>query len=417
MKIIAATPASQAHTPPTVPPREEIFALADWVRLAERTSLGKMLDIGARPEILSFALGLPAPELFPAQDYATAVTQVLHRDALALQLGPPYRPLKQLIVKLMEQRGVECREGQVFLTSGAQQGLSLLARLLLNQRGQVIIEETAYTGLHMAIQPFQPKVLTVSSDAETGMDVEELERLLAGGARPAFIFAMSDGHNPLGVSLAQAKRERLVELARSFRVPIIEDDVYGLISYQDNMPAALRALDERWVFYVGSFSKIIGPALRTGWMIVPAELIPKLAIIKDLSDIDTCTLSQRAIAAYLDMGHLPAQLAAIRSEYKERRDLMIGALKKHFPEGTKWSVPAGGVFLWVTLPAGVDTIDLLKIAVEREQVAFIPGAAFGVAGDSVAKSSLRLNFTYCSRELIEEGIMRLSRALKELEVN
>ena len=407
MKIVAAKHAQE------VVPRDEQFALADWVQLAERTSLGKMLAIGARPDILSFALGLPAPELFPARDYATAVTEVLHRDPLSLQLGPPFQPLKQHIVKLMQHRGVECTEEQIFLTSGAQQGLSLLARLLLNEGGQVIIEESAYTGLHMAIQPFRPEVLTVSSDADTGMNVLEVEQLLVQGARPAFIFAMSDAHNPLGVSMDQAKRAHLLDLARAFRVPVIEDDVYGLISYEDMSPA-LRAQEERWVFYVGSFSKIMGPALRTGWLIVPPELIQKLAIIKDLSDIDTCTLNQRAISAYLEAGHLPNQLAAIRSEYKERRDLMVRALESYFPEGTKWKVPSGGVFIWVELPAGVDTVDLLGIAVEREQVAFIPGVAFGVNGDYGAKSCLRLNFTYCSRTQIEEGMMRLSRALKEL---
>ena len=158
----------------------------------------------------------------------------------------------------------------------------------------------------------------------------------------------------------------------------------------------------------------MGPALRTGWLVVPAELIPKLAIIKDLSDIDTCTLAQRAIASYLEADHLPLRLAAIRREYRQRRDLIIKALENHFPEGTRWQVPSGGVFIWVELPGGVDTVDLLELAVEREQVAFIPGVAFGVNGDASAKSSMRLNFTYCSRTQIEDGIMRLSRALKEL---
>lgn len=415
MKTFSAEPVSQASGTETVPPPpDEKFALADWVRVAERTPLGKMLAVGARPDILSFALGLPAPELFPARDYATAVTEVLSGDPLALQLGPPFLPLKRGIVRLMRQRGVECSEEQVFLTSGAQQGLNLLSRLLLNEGGQVIIEEAAYTGLHMAIQPFQPEVLSVSSDAETGMNVDEVERLLAGGARPAFIFAMSDGHNPLGISMGRAKRARLVELARAFRVPVIEDDVYGLISYTEAVSPALRALEERWVFYVGSFSKIMGPGLRTGWLIVPPELVPKLAIIKDLSDIDTCTLTQRAIAAYLEAGHLPLQLAAIRREYRERRDLMIGALRRHFPPGTKWRAPDGGVFMWVELPAGVDAVELLKSAVEQERVAFVPGAAFCVRDDLRTKSSLRLNFTYCSRAQIDEGIMRLSRAVKKL---
>lgn len=388
--------------------------VADWVRGIERSTMREMLALGARPDVLSFALGLPTTELLPRQAYAEALIESLKSDQFSLQLGPPFHPLKQQIVALMAQRGVACHEEQVFLTTGAQQGLNLLARLLLNEGGQVIVEETAYTGLSMVIQPHRPQVLTVSTDPQHGINLDEVEQLLADGARPAFIFAMSDGHNPLGISLSQAKRERLVRIARHYHVPIVEDDVYGFLNYERTPLAPLRALDDQWVFYVGSFSKILGPGLRAGWLVVPEALIPRLSIVKDLSDIDSCTVTQHTIAAYLRSDRLPSQLASIRREFQERRDLMIRALEEHLAFGAKWEKPSSGVFIWLRLPSGVDTAELLKTAVERERVAFIPGKAFGFNGSEHAKQCLRLNFTYCRREQIEEGIVRLARVLKDV---
>jgi 2-aminoadipate transaminase len=389
------------------------LVVADWVRGAERSALREMLSTGARADVLSFALGLPTTELLPREAYAEALLAALRDDGAALQLGPPFQPLKRQIVALMAERGVACHEGQVFLTTGAQQGLDLLARLLLDEGGEVLVEETVYTGLSMALQPHRPRVLTVSSDPQTGINLDEAEQLLADGARPAFIFAMSEGHNPLGISLSQRKRERLVELARRYRVPVIEDDVYGFLNYAPHALPPMRALDEQWVFYVGSFSKILGPGLRAGWLVVPETLVPRLSIVKDLSDIDSCTLTQRAIASYLQTDHFTAQLAATRREFQARRDLMLRALATHMPSSAQWTPPTSGVFIWLRLAAEVDTAALLSAAVERERVAFIPGRAFTFNASAAANSSLRLNFTYCQREQIEEGIRRLARVLHD----
>jgi 2-aminoadipate transaminase len=394
-------------------PSEDLM-VADWLRGSERSVLREMLATGARPEILTFALGLPATELLPRQAFFEALAETLRNDKLALQLGPPFHPLKQRIAELMLRRGVSCRAEQVFLTAGAQQALSLLARLLLDDGSQVIVEEVTYTGLHMAIQPHRPQVITVSTDPEQGIDIDEVEQLLAGGVRPAFIFAMSDGHNPLGISLPLRKRERLVEIARRYRVPVVEDDVYSFLSYHQPPAPPMRAFDDRWVLYVNSFSKLLGPGLRAGWMIVPEALIPRLSIIKDLSDIDSCTLTQRAIAAYLQSDQLDGHLASIRGEYKDRRDRMLRALEKHFTGVATWTTPTSGVFIWLRFTQGIDTAELLKLAVEREHVAFIPGKAFSAGGSDSANECLRLNFTYCQREQIEEGVFKLARAARDL---
>ncbi len=384
--------------------------LADWTRTMKRSVLREMLAVVSRPGILSFAGGLPAPELFPVQQYADAAAKVLAEDPCALQYGPPYQPLKAHIQRLMAQRGVDCTEEQIFLTTGAQQGLDVLTRLLLNPRGQVIIEEMVYTGVQQVIAPFQPEILTVPTDLETGMDVDAVEGLLVGGARPAFIYAITDAHNPLGVSMSTQKRVRLVELARHYGVPIIEDDPYGFLCYGREADPPMRALDSQWLFYLGSFSKILAPALRTGWMVAPEALIPKLTVIKEAADLETSAFMQRSISAYLDTGHLPSHLIELCEGYGARRDTMLRALETHFPAEARWTKPTSGMFIWVELPEVIDTRELLQRAVDEEQVAFIPGHAF-CAGSHQAPHTMRLNFSNATPEQIEEGIERLGRVI------
>jgi 2-aminoadipate transaminase len=288
--------------------------------------------------------------------------------------------------------------------------MSLLARLLLDEGRQVVMEAAVYDGIRTAVQPFRPEILTVPSDAD-GLDVDALEALLRGGARPAFVYVIPEGHNPLGVSLGLERRLRLVELARRYEVPLVEDDAYGFLSYDGDPWPALRALDAEWVLYVGSFSKILAPGLRVGWTIVPDALVPTLSTLKHGSDLDVTTLSQRCLSAFLDTGALPAHLARLRSEYRTRRDAMLSALGRHFPPTARWSSPAGGMFVWVRLAAGTDTVELLRRAVAIEQVAFVPGAAFCVHEPGEAAHCMRLCFSCTPVEKIEEGVARLGRLL------
>lgn len=392
-------------------PADEL-RLARWTRAAGESELRRMLSLTTRPGLLSFALGLPAAELFPREAYGEAARRVLAEDALALQYGPPYKRLRSQIASLMERRGVRCKEEQVFLTAGAQQGMSLLVRLLLEAGGQVVLEEISYTGMQIVLEPYAPQVLTVPTDMRTGIDVDAVEALLEGGARPAFVYVMTEAHNPLGVSLSAEKRERLARLARRFRVPVIEDDVYGLLSYDGEPPPALRAYDDEWVLYIGSFSKILAPALRVGWVVVPEALTPKLSLARDAGDLDVASLSQRLISAYLETGHLPEHLPVLRREYAARRDTMLEALREHMPAGTRWEKPRSGLFVWVELPEGADTGELLERAVETEQVAFVPGHAFRSGRCPVRKNCMRLNFSNCTHERIREGVARLGRVIR-----
>lgn len=388
--------------------------LANWTNAIKRSALQEMLAAASRPGVISFALGLPAPELFPVNEFQQAVSSVLGSDPRALQYQPPFTPLKSQIVELMRRRGVYCREEQVFLTAGAQQGMNLLVRLLLEPGGQLLMEDVIYPGFQQLIEPFAPDMLLVSTDAETGMNVDEVEALLKRGRRPSFIYAITDGHNPLSVSLSRRKRERLVELAGTYGVPIIEDDAYGFLNYDGELDPPLRAMDEDWVFYVGSFSKILAPALRVGWIIVPEKLMRPLSVIKEATDIDTATFSQRTVSAYLAAGHLPNHLSRLHHEYRLRRETMHAALLEHFPAGAHWQKPKSGVFMWVELPGGLDAGELLQHAINEEQVAFVPGGAFRVSPHWSQRQSLRLNFSHCAPPQIEEGISRLARAIADV---
>jgi 2-aminoadipate transaminase len=264
------------------------------------------------------------------------------------------------------------------------------------------------------LAPFEVRKLPVRTDPQSGMDVEALAALLESGERPALIYALSDGHNPLGVSMSMATRQRLVELARRYGVPIIEDDAYGLLHYEGQSLPALRSLDPDWVFYVGSFSKVLAPGVRQGWAVVPEALIPLLSALKESSDIDTTTLGQRLVLGFLEGGYLEGHLRRLQGEYRARRDALLQALQAHFPSEARWSRPTGGMFVWVELPSQVDTLNLLRRAVEEEQVAFLPGAAFAVEGGRSASHCLRLNFSHCGPEQLTDAVARLGRVLQRM---
>jgi 2-aminoadipate transaminase len=388
--------------------------VAAWARTIRPSTIHEMLRLTAGPDVLSFALGLPAPELFPREGYARAAERVLASDSRALQYGPSFAPLRAQIVEMMRRRGVECTPEQVVLTSGAQQALSILTRLLLDPGGQLMVERLAYTGFQQVIEPLRPELLVVPTGLQGGIDVDAVEAYLAAGAAPAFLYVVSDGHNPLGISLAPEQRARLVELAARYGVPIVEDDAYGLLHYgeEGSAHAPMRALDPRWVFYVGSFSKVLAPAARIGWIVAPPGMAQSLSATKDACDLDMNTFSQRTVSAFLQDGALEPHLAGLRREYRVRRDLMDEALRTHFPAGTRWSRPSHGALIWAELPEQVDCSALLRTAVEAERVAYVPGNAFAVDGSPYARNCMRLNFSFPGRAEIERGMAALGRVMR-----
>lgn len=407
LKPLSASSAPEA-------PAKDAFPFAGWLQEARPDTLQGLLAEATGSEVLTFALGLPPTEFFPHEAFSRATAELFQRDPEALQLGAPFHPLKRHIVELMRLRGVECSEEEIFLTSGAQQALSLAVGLVLEPGGRVLLEEMSYLGFHHVIKPHNPQLVTVPTRFDEGIDVEAVEAVLARGERPAVIYAMSEGHNPLGTSLSQAKRVRLAELARHYRVPVIEDDPYGFMPFDGRLSAPIHSLERQWVFYAGSLSKILSPNLRIGWLIAPPALHSRLAIIRQSMDVDSSTLAQKAAASYLASGHLKEHLTALLRELKARRDAMLAALERHFPAGCRWSQPSSGVFIWVELPEHMDATELLRRAVREEKVIYVPGAEFRCGGaPTLGRNCMRLSFSNLNPAQIEEGISRLARTIKK----
>ncbi|HVG10214.1 MAG TPA: PLP-dependent aminotransferase family protein [Thermoanaerobaculia bacterium] len=402
---------SRSLQAPTLSPDKEL-RLARSVAEIQLSGLREVMDLVTRPGILSLAVGLPAADLFPMTALAEASAHLLATDPGSLQYAPPFKPLKAQVAELMAMRGVRVQPEQIFLTTGSQQAMDLLCRLLVDPGAQVMLEETVYDGIQLAVKRQDVEILTVSTDPQTGIDVDQVESLLARGARPCLLYVITEGHNPLGVSMSVEKRHRLVELARTYGLPILEDDAYGFLYYGDKPEPPLRALDEKWVFYLGSFSKVLAPALRAGWAVVPEELVPRLSMLKHAADLDTPSFSFRTVSAFLEAGGMPQHLEQIRAEYRRRRDAMLSALEEHLPTEVRWNRPSSGMFVWVELPQEMDATVLLRTAVETEQVAFSPGSVFASKEGGHARHCLRLSFANNPPPRIEEAIRRLGRVIK-----
>lgn len=394
-------------------------ALAPWIRHRERSLLRRLVTTIARPGVRSLAGGLPDLALFPAREIAAALEATLRDDARALQYSPAQEPLKERVVGLMRRRGVECGTENVLVTSGAQQGIDIAARALLGHGGAVAVEELTYPGVLQATAPFQPRVLAVRVELEGGLDVEHFEWLLRSGERPAFLYLVPDANNPLGASLAAERRQALVELARRYRLPIVEDDPYGLLAYDGPFEPPLRALDDEHVLYLGSFSKILAPGLRLGWLVGPAAVVQRLGTVKEASDLETSGLTQRAVARLLaDEGWLDRHLERLREVYRPRRDALLAVVERRFGGRASWTHPGGGMFVWVELGgqvvAPVDTEALLHRCLDERNVAFVPGHAFAAAAGEPelrGRRSLRLSFSSLEPAALAEAVEAIADCL------
>jgi 2-aminoadipate transaminase len=380
------------------------------------SAIRDLLKLTVQPDMISFAGGLPAPELFPSEEIAAACEQaIVESPAAALQYGPTegYGPLREVIGGWMADRGIRVPVGQVLISSGSQQALDMLGKLMIDPGAPIAVESPTYLGALQAWQPYRPQLLPLPID-DQGLDVAALEALLESGARPRFLYIVSSFQNPTGVTLAPARREALVALAARHGLPIIEDDPYGELYYEGGRATPLAAIDcamhgeLRHVIYLSTFSKLLTPGLRVGWIVAPAALVDKLGQVKQGLDLHTGSLAQ--VAAYLACrdGLLERHVPVLRATYGARRDAMLAAMAASMPAGVGWTRPAGGMFLWVTLPEHRDAGELLGRAIEH-RVAFVPGRSFYPAGD--VANTMRLNFSYSPPELIDAGVRRLAEAL------
>ena len=378
----------------------------------KRSVMRDLLSLAVDPEIISMAGGLPASELIPLDAFRDCLDTVLVRDGpRAMQYSPQHDPLREWITDYMNQRGVNCEPEQVFITNGAQQGLAILSRLFLDSGQPAVIEEVTFTGIQQVTIGRGAAVRTIPTDLSTGADIDALQMAMQEEPRPHLAVLIPDFHNPLGVSLSGEKRAHAAALAARYNVPLIEDDPYSILRFHGETVPPIMAHDEAGlVFYVGSFSKLLFPAIRLGWIVASTDLIPKITALRESFDLETSTLLQRAAAEFLGQGLLESHLLRLCEVNRIRSGALLEALEQLMSDLATWTQPEGGLFVWVTLLEAVDTWEMFEAAVERK-VAYIPGAAFAVHGDH--RNTMRLNFSNLTPEAIRLGVARLAQVIRE----
>jgi 2-aminoadipate transaminase len=376
----------------------------------ERSVMRDLLKHAVDPNIISLAGGLPASDCLPLAELKDCMNYVLERDgAVALQYSPQYLPLREWIADYMNQRGVTCDVSNIFITNGNQQGLSILSRLFLDLGDIAVIEDAVFTGVQQGTKGMGAKVLTIPTHLQTGAEVDELEELLqAHDVR--MVVLIPDFHNPLGVSMSEDKRRYAAELAARYEVPFVEDDAYSPLRFSGEMLKPIRAYDESgYVFYMGSFSKMLAPGLRLGWMVIPDELMAKVTVIRESIDLETSTLTQRTVHEFLSRGLLNAHLKQLNAEHQKRANALMTALDTHLGDIAAWTHPDGGLFAWAELPEELKTWDMLPEAITNG-VVYIPGGAFATHGGKL--NCLRLNFSNVKAEKFDEGLRRLRQVIQ-----
>ncbi|PPE70989.1 PLP-dependent aminotransferase family protein [Caldimonas thermodepolymerans] len=380
-------------------------------RRAERMNpsiIREILKVTERPGILSMAGGLPSPDSFPVEAVQAATQKVLReapREALQYAASEGYGPLREWVADHLARHGLRVQPSQVLITAGSQQGLDLVGKVLLDAGSRVLVETPTYLGALQAFAPFEPEFVPVPSD-----DDGPLPEALGDCARGArFFYVLPNYQNPSGRCMSEARRAALAREAQRLGLPLVEDNPYGDLWFDAPPPAPLVARDPEQTIYLGSFSKVLAPGLRLGYVVAPQALYPKLLQAKQAADLHTPVFNQRIVHEVVRDGFLDRHLPAVRARYAAQRDAMRAALERHMPEGCRWNTPVGGMFFWMRLPDGMDAMALLEHAVEAG-VAFVPGAAFYARDPQ--PGTLRLSFVTLTPEQIERGIATLVQVLR-----
>lgn len=384
------------------------------------SAIRELLKLSSLPDVISFAGGLPASELFPIEKFKEASDVVLNEMGdQALQYGTTegYQPLREMIAKNASKYGIQISADNVLITSGSQQALDLLGKIFINRGDRVLVESPTYLGALQAWNAYGVKYVTIPFD-EDGMRTNLLESRLRNGIK--FIYVLPNFQNPTGVTLSRERRKQLVDIADAYGVPIVEDDPYGQLRYEGEHLPPVVVLDDEMrakevpiysgnVIYTSTFSKILAPGLRLAWVVAPEDVILKLVQAKQGCDLNTSTLNQYLVYQVANSDWMKSHITTIRKTYRHRRDTMLQALEQYMPEGVQWTKPKGGLFLWVTLPETINTGAIFQSAVD-DKVAFVPGGSFHPLGGG--ENTMRLNFSYTKPDVIMEGIKRLSKVIK-----
>ena len=392
--------------------------------LARRTEkmnpsvIREILKVTEQPGIISFAGGLPSPQTFPVEAFAQACSKVLREDgpaALQYAASEGYGPLREAVAA---QLPWAVDPSQVLITTGSQQGLDLVAKVLIDADSRILVESPTYLGALQAFAPMEPEVQGVACD-DQGLDVDALQQALGVSNKARFLYVLPNFQNPTGRTMSQARRAALVARTAALGLPIVEDNPYGDLWFDAPPPAPLTARLPEGCIYLGSFSKVLAPGLRLGYVVAPRSVMPKLLQAKQAADLHSPSFNQRMVAEVLKDGFLERHVPTIRALYRAQRDAMLAALAQHFPEAAHepehnltWNCPQGGMFLWARLPEGMDASALLPQAV-AQGVAFVPGAPF-YAGASDPRA-LRLSFVTPSVAQIEQGVAILAQVIRQTQ--
>jgi 2-aminoadipate transaminase len=386
-------------------------------RVMRSSAMRDIMSVIARPEVISLAGGLPDTSTFPPSTFQAVTARIAQEScARALQYGPTegLEDTKRCIARVMAAEGMRADIDDMVVTTGGQQVLDLVAKTLIDPGDVVIAEGPTYPGAVPVFCAYQADVVQIDMDAD-GMRIdlleEALERLDREGRRPKFVYTVPTFQNPRGVTMSLERRRRLIEVVSERELLVLEDNPYGLLRYEGEPLPPLYKLDGGvYVMYLGTFSKILSPGIRLGWVMAPPPVLEKINLGKQSSDLCTSTLSQLMVQAYFELEAWDDYVASLTELYRTRRDTMLDALAEFFPRQAEWTRPAGGLFIWATLPDFIDTTDLLARAL-RENVAFVPGE--GSFLDGRGRSSMRLNFSGANEDDIREGIRRIGEVIKE----
>jgi 2-aminoadipate transaminase len=390
---------------------------ASRTRVMKSSAMRDLMAITARPEVISLAGGLPDTASFPPDTFASMANRIAGEScAKALQYGPTegLDETKECITQVMAAEGMKVDLEDLIVTTGGQQVIDLVTKTLIDPGDVVIAEGPTYPGAVPSFSSYQADVVQIDTD-DDGMQVERLpevlDRLDRDGRKPKFIYTVPTFQNPAGVTMSLERRRRLVEIVNERQLLVLEDNPYGLLRYEGSSLPTLRALDGGvYVMYLGTFSKILSPGIRLGWVAAPPPVLEKINLGKQAADLCTSTLSQLMVAAYFQEGIWREYVESLNEIYRGRRDAMLDALAEFFPPQAEWTRPGGGLFIWVTLPEFIDTTDLLARAL-RENVAFVPGEAAYL--DGRGRSSMRLNFSGSDEDTIREGVRRIGEVVAE----
>ena len=389
---------------------------AERTKVMKSSAMRDLMALTERDDVISLAGGLPDTSTFPPDSYASLMGTVAAQScARALQYGPTegLAAVKACIAQVMAAEQMVVDPDEVLVTTGGQQVIDLVCKTLVDPGDVVVTEAPTYPGAVPTFCAYQAEVVQVTMDRD-GMRTDELaqtlERLEAEGRRPKFIYTVPNFHNPAGVTLSLERRHELVRIAGERELLILEDNPYGLLRYEGEPLPTLRSLDEEFVIYASTFSKILSPGVRLGWTVAPAPVLAKMNIGKQASDLCSSSISQYFVSAYFDSGPWEDYVRSLIEIYRRRRDVMLDALAENFPREAEWTHPQGGLFIWATLPDYIDTTDLLARALE-EHVAFVPGRAAYV--DGRGGSAMRLNFSGIDEDNIREGVRRIGEIVRE----